>query len=283
MAVARDWRGYDDLGALQSLAVAQRRLAPQRTMWHSGDLAWQIARQSEWRIRIWEDAGDVVAWTWTKKDAVEFEVREDHRALIPEMFADPAFGAVRAFEGDDETVRALAELGFTEPEDWAMHFNALTFDGAPEILELPAGFSVRSVDRDDLAERVAIHRDVWAPSRLTNESYTKVMAAAPYRASLDCVVVAPGGDFAAYCLLWPEDATGVGLFEPVGTRAEYRRLGLGRAVCMFALQRWREQGGRAANVCCVNEPACGLYESVGFRRYATLRAYSRPGVTHDAE
>ncbi len=44
----------------------------------------------------------------------------------------------------------------------------------------------------DLAERVAIHRDVWAPSRVTEESYANVMAAWPYRASLDCVVEAPG-------------------------------------------------------------------------------------------
>ena len=46
---------------------------------------------------------------------------------------------------------------------------------------------------------------VWAPSRVTQASFTKVRAAWPYRASLDCVVEAPDGRFAAYCHVWPDD------------------------------------------------------------------------------
>jgi ribosomal protein S18 acetylase RimI-like enzyme len=182
---------------------------------------------------------------------------------------------VRIFESDEDTVRAVSEQGFTEPGDWAMHFNAQTLERPPALREVPPGFTVRSVEPRDLVERVAIHRDVWAPSRLTNETYAKVIATAPYRGSLDCAAVAPNGEFASYCLLWPEDATGVAEFEPVGTREEYRRLGLGHAVCTFALRLWFEQGGREAIVYCVTEPACALYESLGFRRYATLRGYSR--------
>ena len=262
-----------DLARMQALAVAQRRLEPQRTNWHSGDLAWQLARDPEQEIRLWEDGGDVVAWAWKKGDEVEFEVREDHRELLDEMLADQSIKTVRVFETEADTV---AEYGFTERGEWAMHFNHQAFDGAPEVRELPDGFSLRSVEPGDLVERVAIHRDVWAPSQLTIEKFENVMAATPYRASLDCVAVAPNGEFASYCILWPEDATGVGELEPVGTREQYRRLGLGAAVCTFALRRWYEQGGREAIVYCLTEPACALYESIGFRRYATLRTFSRP-------
>lgn len=272
MAVVRNWRGIDDLPALQSLAVAQRRLAPRRTNWHSGDLAWQIARESEWDIRIWEDGGDVVGWTWKKGDEIEFEVREDHRALVGEMLDDSGLRTVRALESDAELV---AERGFTERGEWAMHFNHQAFEGPPEVRKVPEGFTLRSVEPDDLLERVAIHREVWAPSKLTIEKFTNVMATPPYRTSLDCVAVAPNGEFAAYVLLWPEDATGVGEMEPVGTREQYRRLGLGAAVCTFALRQWHDQGGREAIVYCVTEPACALYESIGFRRYATLTTFSR--------
>ncbi|HEY2328021.1 MAG TPA: GNAT family N-acetyltransferase [Gaiellaceae bacterium] len=275
MAIVRGWRGYEDLAAMQSLVVAQRRIAPQRTMWHSGDLAWQIARESEWDIRIWEDGGDVVAWTWRKGDEIEFEVRDDYKPLLGEIFADPALKAARVFEGDEEMVQTLAQHGFTERGDWAMHFNHQTLDAQREVPELPEGFTVRSVAPDELAERVAIHRDVWAPSKLTEEKYANVMRTPPFRQSLDCAVVAPSGEFASYCLMWPEDATGVGELEPVGTREQYRRLGLGAAVCTFALRQWYEQGGREAIVYCVTEPACALYESIGFRRYATLRPFSR--------
>ena len=262
-----------DIAKLQSLAVAQRRLAPKRTNWHSGDLAWQLGRDPDQDIRLWEDDGEVVAYAWKKGDEIEFEVREDHRELLDEIFSDPSLKTVRIFESEADVV---AGYGFTERGGWRMHFNHQAFDGPPEVRPLPDGFTLRSIEPSDFAERVAIHRDVWAPSQLTEEKFMNVMATPPYRTSLDCVAVAPNGEFAAYVLLWPEDATGVGEMEPVGTREQYRRRGLGAAVCTFALRRWYDQGGREAIVYCVTEPACALYESIGFRRYATLGTFTRP-------
>jgi ribosomal protein S18 acetylase RimI-like enzyme len=125
------------------------------------------------------------------------------------------------------------------------------------------------------AERVSIHREVWAPSRVTESSYAQVRAEWPYRESLDCAVVAPDGRFAAYCHCWPDDQHRVGEFEPVGVRKEFRRLGLGTAVCTFALRRLHEEGGRQAIVYSVTEPASALYQSLGFRIHASLVAYSR--------
>src|SRR5207253_10269304 len=128
---------------------------------------------------------------------------------------------------------------------------------------------------DDVPERVSIHREVWAPSRVTESSYAQVRAEWPYLESLDCVVEAPGGRFAAYCLCWPDDEHRVGELEPVGVREEFRRRGLGAAVCLFALRRWHEEGGRRAIVYCISDAACALYESVGFHRHATLTRYER--------
>jgi hypothetical protein len=58
--------------------------------------------------------------------------------------------------------------------------------------------------------------------------------------------------------VWPDDENGVGLFEPVGTRPEFRRRGLGTAVCMIGLQRLYEEGMRYAVVGCDTPPACAL-------------------------
>ena len=76
-------------------------------------------------------------------------------------------------------------------------------------------------------------------------------------------------------LVWPDDENGVGLFEPVGTRDEFRRRGLGAAVCTFALRRLHEEGMRQAIVLCETQPACALYESVGFVRQGTIVGYER--------
>jgi ribosomal protein S18 acetylase RimI-like enzyme len=177
---------------------------------------------------------------------------------------------------------ALERHGFTPNEEAGltrqgsvMHFLARDLPHAPEVPPLPEGFRFRTMEDADFSERVAIHQDVWAPSRVTESSFANVQASWPYRASLDCVVEASGGRFAAYCLLWPDDENGVGELEPVGVREDFRRRGLGAAVCTFALRRWHEKGGRQAIVYCVSEEACGLYESIGFRRHATLVGYSR--------
>ena len=90
---------------------------------------------------------------------------------------------------------------------------------------------------------------------------------------------APDGRFAAYCLCWPDDLNSVAEFEPVGTREEFRRRGLGAAVCTFALRRLHDEGIRQAIVYCSSPPACALYESLGFRIQASLVGYSRPGTT----
>jgi ribosomal protein S18 acetylase RimI-like enzyme len=89
------------------------------------------------------------------------------------------------------------------------------------------------------------------------------------------VIEAPDGRFASYCLCWPDDENRVGELEPVGTREEFRRRGLGAAVCTFALRRLHEEGGLQAIVYCATEQACALYESIGFRIHASLVSYSR--------
>jgi ribosomal protein S18 acetylase RimI-like enzyme len=273
---------------MHELALEQRRDLGVRAPWHVGDITWGLfqheGREDEWTIRIWKDGDRTVAWSWLKGDRglLEVDVRRDRLDLLDEILADPDAKTAVAFEDDVEVQAALLRNGFTPNGDAPvtrhsslMHFLVRDLSEAPEPPLLPEGFCYRTFEPGDFAERVAIHRDVWKPSRVTEASYANVQCAWPYRASLDCVVEAPDGRFAAYALMWPDDANGVGELEPVGVRGEFRRRGLGAAVCTFALRRWHEEGGRQAIVYCVDDAACGLYESIGFRRHATLVGYSR--------
>ena len=157
-----------------------------------------------------------------------------HLHLLDEILANPAARTAFAFVDDEERRAALVRHGFTQPGE-PMHYLVRDVPERPEPPPLPTGFRYRTVGPDDVRERVSVHRDVWAPSRLTESSYSRVRAQWPYRESLDCVIEAPDGRFAAYCLCWLDDAHRVGEFEPVGVRAEFRRRGLGAAVCTFAL------------------------------------------------
>jgi ribosomal protein S18 acetylase RimI-like enzyme len=280
---------------MHELALEQRRELGVRAPWHVGDVTWGLrqheGREDDWKIRVWKDGGRTVAWSWLKGDRglLEFDVRRDRLDLLDEILADPEARTAGAFEDDDEVRAALERNGLTRPSDEnvdrqgpLMHFLARELPEAPELALLPEGFRCRTVEPDDLAERVAIHRDVWAPSRVTESSFANVQVSWPYRASLDCVVEAPDGRFAAYCLIWPDDENRVGELEPVGVREEFRRRGLGAAVCTFALRRLYEEGGRQAIVYCVTDAACGLYESIGFRRHATVVGYSRSSSLSNA-
>ena len=265
---------------MHELALEQRRLLGARAPWHVGDVTWGLrqheGREPEWTFRLWRDGERVVAWSWLKSDRgiLEYDVHAERPDLLDEVLAEPAARSAFAFDDDVETLAALSRHGYTRPEH-TYHFNAREIAEAPETLPLPDGFRLRTVEPRDLAERVAVHRDVWEPSRVTESSYTNVMTSWPYRRSLDCVVESPDGRFAAYVLVWPDDANGVGLFEPVGTRAEFRRRGLGAAVCTFALRCLYEEGLRNAIVLCESAEACALYESVGFRRGGSNVLYAR--------
>ncbi len=71
---------------------------------------------------------------------------------------------------------------------------------------------------------------------------------------------------AARARVWFDDVNLVGLFEPVETHEDFRRLGLARAVMTEGLRRMREAGMKTARVehDITNAPAAALYESLGF-------------------
>jgi ribosomal protein S18 acetylase RimI-like enzyme len=282
---SRPWRGYDDIGALQRLAIEVRRVEGWRAPWHVGDLAWgfrqHAGREDEWDIRVWEEDGAVVAWAWLRADdggkKLDHDIHPRHRAgtLHDELLAQAADATTAwAMDGDDKSIAALARHGFTERGN-GLTFHVRQLDDPPAEPALPDGFILRTVEPEDLGERVAIHRDVWAPSRVTEASYADVRATWPYRGALDCVVEAPDGSFAAYCLAWLDDENRCGELEPVGTREPFRRRGLGAAVCSFALGRLRDEGAASAIVYSVDERAAALYDAVGFERHTQVRPYRR--------
>jgi ribosomal protein S18 acetylase RimI-like enzyme len=252
---------------------------------HVGDLAWWLHRGAEedWNRRLWLDGDRCVAWAWLwPPAALDYDVHPEHRGgsveqEVLEWFESEAGGTdvltTFVLEGDADRLAVLTERGYraSEPLSWyAYHVQELDRElPDPVVLD---GFTLRTVRTTaDFHKRVALHRAVWAPSRLTEEGYRKVTSAWPYRADLDCVVEAPNGSFAAYVLCWFDEENGVGEFEPVGTHPDYRRRGLGAGVCRYALMRLQEEGARSAIVYGggrdEDQRSRALYESIGFRRH----------------
>jgi ribosomal protein S18 acetylase RimI-like enzyme len=287
----RSYEGNGDLRLMQELVAevwADRR---EKSMHHVGDLAWwtyqHVGREDDWKRHLWLEGARCVAWAWVDRPAeLTFEVRpeSDLHDVVLDWFEGEAEGdgplSVWMQDDDAEAVQVLERRGFRRAVDGRSYLHyALGLNEEITTPILPPGYTLRTIRTPaDLHERVEVHRAVWSPSRVTEESYRNVMAAWPYRPDLDCVAETSDGRFASYVLCWYDEANRAGEFEPVGTHPDHRRKGLGAATCRFALRRLREEGARTAVVYAggreADAPARALYEAVGFHlhaRYVELR------------
>ena len=273
------------VGDLQSmLALAQElwRDDPRDVECTYGRLAWWSANipHGESEARLWLEDGRLVGWGWvTGGTELEFQVRPTHRALLEEILAWAGPSELMVQSHNTDAIARIEAHGLVHmPSAPWMRLNSRSLDVLPQPV-LPEGYSLRAVREEDLASRAAAHRSAFRPSRFRDEVYEFLRATPPYRADLDCVAVAPDGSVAAYALAWLDEENRVGQFEPVGTHADHQRLGLGKAVNLFALHRLREEGATLALVECRGDAAypvpAKLYESVGFREISRQSAYRR--------
>jgi ribosomal protein S18 acetylase RimI-like enzyme len=252
---------------------------------HVGDLAWgrfqHVGREPEWRTQLWEEDGRVVAYAWLfEGDVLDFCVHPERPELFDAVLAWANASETDALDANTDAIAALERHGFERALGEAPWFAFLARDltDLPEP-DLADSFSLRTVGEADVDSRVEAHRSAWHPSRMTIESYRNVMTAWPYRSDLDCIAVAPDGRVAAYCLAWLDDENRVGELEPVGTHADFRRLGLASAVSAFALRRLAEEGATRAVVYARGDAAYPvpkpLYESLGFQQHARTIRFKR--------
>ena len=270
-----------DYGLLRAFLIESWALTGPPAYCTLGDLDW-------WRrttnrpdvmsgVRLWlDEQGAVVGFNWQKPGTLDFFSHSRQRAVEGDQLdwaeARERDGGGQALttwsmQRDAERVALLTERGYTRGERAFVHYQRDLDDELPAP-ELPPGYTLRHVHGEaDLEPRVAVHRDAFAPSRMTVEKHRAVMAAPTYRPDLDLVVVAPDRAFAAYCLVWLDSANQHGVFEPVGCLSAHRQRGLAAAVVRAGLRRLRALGATGATVLshAAAVPANRLYQSLGFR------------------
>src|SRR5262249_42622550 len=173
---------------MQSLQQELWALDGERTETHVGDLAWwatmHAGREHEWKRQLWLDGERCVAWAWLHRPAtLDYDVHVVHRggALHEEgvdWFEAEAEGTplqAWAMEGNESAHDVLAQHGFVQPDaykSYAYYARELLTDFATDCCKVEKGFVLRTVrGEEDLRARVAVHRAVWEPSRVTEESY----------------------------------------------------------------------------------------------------------------
>ncbi len=291
---SRMYSGEADLPAMLRL-VSEITDRERAQMFHIGDVLWGMYQNTVFdptrHIRLWEEENRLVGFAWIDRhnDLIVYADPGHAAALEPEMveWAERHLPTVapdgkrrlhvQALESDAPFLALLDGRGY-QREEAAYVYLRQELDQSIPPPEPPAGWSVRNVgDEQEWEERVNLHREVWHPSSVTLYAYRRMQGAPGYEHALDLVAVSPEGAFGSYCIVWHDPVTAIGEFEPVGTRAAYRRRGLGRAVLLEGLRRLRERSARTAIVYTKadNKPALTLYESVGFRVRDRFLIYSR--------
>lgn len=143
---------------------------------------------------------------------------------------------------------------------------------------LPPGYRFREVTDSDIEPLMDLHNHTFT-DKWSAESYGAVFNS-PHM-EYEWVVVAPDGRFAAFTNLWVDHVNRSLLFEPVGTHSDFRRMGLGKSLMLYALRRMRaERGITSAYVGhepSAKNPASGaLYASVGFEPLYEIYDYKKP-------
>ncbi|MDX1993856.1 MAG: GNAT family N-acetyltransferase [bacterium] len=294
----RFYTGTHDLPAMRALLVECKQINPY-TGFHTGDLAWWAYYDPsgiplEDKVQLWERDGRLMAWGWGNPKSCDFELAlhpdlrgTDEEETILLTMIDWITQVTRsqppsrdekgseqprkigAFAFDDEISRiALLEReGFTAAP-WMVHF-AQDLSGELPAPVVPQGFRLlERMSPEYIDERAAAHFDAFRPTSKMNSAYFRHFMTAPdYDPELDIVVLAPDGRVAGYAQGWYDAENQLSEYEPVGTRHEFHRRGVGRAALLAGLHRFKARGAKIATVStgAQQEGNIAFYESAGFR------------------
>ena len=232
--------GPSDLLAMCDLSVTLRKNGLGTE--YSGDLNWAAYMHSQMNpqrdTRLWWDGAALAAWATWNKYGLTFALSyaqcenlnllrrilawaKDHvRAISPDGVPLEEF-STGCFASHLPHMHMLAELGFTPSQEGSLIVNARSLSVPIPDLALLAGVVICPPEGEqELDRRAQLHATVWHPSKVTPEGYCITRSAPGYDATLDMVAVMPEGSLGAYCICWPEEATGTCEFEPVGTRGD---------------------------------------------------------------
>jgi mycothiol synthase len=309
-----------DLSALHHVLLAGRRamaVRPGSYYVHIGDVNWWLFYLNQdddpfGHLTLWEDAGEVVAWSLLSPRFGGFDVFT-HPALSGTLAAEQVWawtearlaavlaergqsgGALRTMwvgEHDSALIAWLQARGFAPDLAYYLWHMERPLAAALPTPCLPEGFTLRPVaGAAEAAPRaLAAHAAFGSrqPEAAYVEKYRRFMQSPVYAEAVDLVVVPPSAgaappSMAAFAVAWADHANGVGLFEPVGTHPHFQRLGLGKALLLAGLRHMQAAGLHTATVCveCDNPAALRLYASAGFEPVRKILTYTRL-LTKDA-
>ncbi|MFN3980124.1 MAG: GNAT family N-acetyltransferase [Caldilinea sp.] len=241
-------------------------------------------RVSRRPVQLWEnEAGELVGYALSESSGdAHLQVHPDFRHIEPEMVAwaeeclavadaENSQRTLEIFVNEYDALRQqiLSERGYAKMSYGGMcrHIRL----GAQPIPTpvVPAGYTLRTTDSDDMADcqRIADLLNAAFNRNFHNalEFHHFAKFAPCFHRDLDLVMAAPDGSFAAYVGVPYDEVNRRGVFEPVCTHPDHQRRGLARALMLEGFHRLRAIGAIDATVDTGDAVAANaFYTSMGF-------------------
>lgn len=281
-----------DLRPLLAMVAGARASRHPHAFLHPGGLQWLLRRlaNESFTVRLWrdgaapaaaivDDAGNVMLvsadpslerYLWLL-DRAEAGRRERSDGAIE----------ISVWDGDHELLSAIASRGYAP--SGTLGYELVNDRVSTSVTpRLPDGFRMGWLEPALDDAYVELHRAAWstrAPSPYRRALHDAVTAMPDFDRRLVAIATAPDGTLAAYCIAWLDPLARTVEIEPLGTRPEFRRLGIGRAIVDEVVRRAAERDAASVLVwgTGTNPIAVHLYESAGFSSRRVLREYRRAG------
>jgi len=173
--------------------------------------------------------------------------------------------ATYAYAHDTPRRQLLSRRGYADAGESGRMY---TFDLARRypVAALPAGFRIATLAEDHNVEsHIAAVSSAFGRATLNRAWFDTKITAPTYAPAWDLAVISPDGEHVAFCLARLDEQNRVAEIDPIGTRPEYQRRGLAKALVAECFGRLRACGMRYAYIGAGPKSAVGnrLYESLG--------------------
>jgi hypothetical protein len=256
---------------------------------------WLICRMEDWKFggnsvhlkenpgffrdnaRLWYDENGGLAGIAVSeygKNSIYTQVHAEYPEVEPVMIPwiidvwsrDKPQLEMFVYATDESRKKLLAEFGFEELKDvgWMREYDLeKPLDDTP----LSPGFKIERLSENRNYESLlnavnaAFDRSLKLPMEWLE---SKILKAPSMSEDWQISAVTPDGEHASFCFVWIDRANRIAEIDPIGTRPEYQKKGLARAVVVECFRRLKDEGIRLAYIASGPEPLPSnkLYESL---------------------
>jgi ribosomal protein S18 acetylase RimI-like enzyme len=169
----------------------------------------------------------------------------------------------------------LAHHGYTLDDDYTYVMMRCSLARSLPRPQLAPGFTIRPLaGLGEVDAYAAVHRRAFESMSMTAAWRARTLDMPQYDPELDLVAVAPDGQLAGFCVGWATPERRVAQIEPFGVDPAFQGRGLGRALLLEMLGRFKAHGAEHAQVETDSgrTPARHAYTAVGLLpTYQSLR------------